>query len=115
MLISDISSVVTDFLYSERPLITSNPRRLDQETFLRTFPTQGASYIAERDLSNLAGILADALGQDSLRESRLAMKKYVLGDLPEGPTAAFVAEAARIAVESEQHAASIVNEFRVKV
>ena len=115
VLISDISSVVTDFLYSERPLITSNPRRLDQETFLRTFPTQGASYIAERDLSNLAGILDDALGQDSLRESRLAMKKYVLGDLPEGPTAAFVAEAARIAVESEQHAASIVNEFRVKV
>ncbi len=114
VLISDISSVVTDFLYSERPLITSNPRRLDRETFLRTFPTQGASYILERDLSNLAAVLDDALGADSLREQRLAMKKYVLGDLPEGPTAAFVAEAARIAVEAEQHAASIVNEFRVK-
>lgn len=115
VLISDISSVVTDFLYSERPLITSNPRRLDRETFLRTFPTQGASYIVERELSNLAAILDDALGDDSLRDQRLAMKKYVLGDLPEGPTAAFVAEAARIADESAQHAASIVNEFRVKV
>ncbi|MGC3953757.1 MAG: CDP-glycerol glycerophosphotransferase family protein [Propionicimonas sp.] len=115
VLISDISSVVTDFLYSERPLITSNPRRLDRETFLRTFPTQGASYIVERDLSNLAMVLADALGGDSLRDQRLAMKKYVLGDLPDGPTAAFVAEAARIAVDAEQHAASIVNEFRVKV
>ncbi|MCA0250814.1 MAG: CDP-glycerol glycerophosphotransferase family protein [Actinobacteria bacterium] len=115
VLISDISSVVTDFLYSERPLITSNPRRLDRETFLRTFPTQGASYIVERDLSNLAALLDDALGDDSLREQRQAMKKYVLGDLPEGPTAAFVAEAARTAAEAEQHAASIVNEFRVKV
>lgn len=115
VLISDISSVVTDFLYSERPLITTNPRRLDSETFLRTFPTQGASYIVERDLSNLAAILDDALGGDSLRDQRLAMKKYVLGDLPEGPTAAFVAEAARIAADAEQHAASIVNEFRVKV
>ena len=114
VLISDISSVVTDFLYSERPLITSNPRRLDRETFLTTFPTQGASYIAERDLSNLGEILADALGADSLREQRLAMKKYVLGDLPEGPTAAFVTEAAQIAAEAEQHATSIVNEFRVK-
>ena len=115
LLISDISSVVTDFLYTERPLVTSNPRRLDRETYLRTFPTQAASYIVERDLSNLPEIISDVLAGDSLREQRLAMKKYVLGDLPQGPTAAFVAEAGRIAAESAEHAASIVNEFRVKV
>ncbi len=115
LLISDISSVVTDFLYTERPLVTSNPRRLDRETYLRTFPTQAASYIVERDLSNLAAIVSDVLAGDSLREQRVAMKKYVLGDLPQGPTAAFVAEAGRIAQESAEHAASIVNEFRVKV
>lgn len=115
LLISDISSVVTDFLYTERPLVTSNPRRLDRETFLRTFPTQGASYIVERDLSNLPAIISDVLAGDSLHEQRLEMKKYVLGDLPQGPTAAFVAEAGRIAEEAAEHAASIVNEFRVKV
>ncbi|MEN0069741.1 MAG: CDP-glycerol glycerophosphotransferase family protein [Propionicimonas sp.] len=114
VLISDISSVVTDFLYTERPLLTSNPRRLDRETYLQTFPTQAASYIVERDLDNLAAVLADALGPDSLRAQRLEMKKYVLGDLPAGPTAAFVAEAGRIAAEAAGHAASIVNEFRVK-
>ncbi len=115
VLISDISSVVTDFLYTERPLITSNPRRLDLETYKRTFPTQGASYILERELTNLDSVLADALGADSMKTERLAMKKYVLGDLPEGPTAAFISEAARIAADAEAHAASIVNEFRVKV
>ncbi|MCA0308478.1 MAG: CDP-glycerol glycerophosphotransferase family protein [Actinobacteria bacterium] len=114
VLISDISSVVTDFLYTERPLVTSNPRELDAETYFNTFPTQRASYILERDLSNLAAILDDALGQDSLRDERLAMKKYVLGDLPAGPVAAFVAEGDRITAEAITHAASIVNEFRVK-
>ncbi len=113
-LISDISSVVTDFLYTERPLITSNPRELDMETYFSTFPTQKASYILERDLSNLDAILADALGPDSLRTDRLAMKKYVLGDLPAGPLAAFVAEGDRITAEAIAHAASITNEFRVK-
>jgi hypothetical protein len=113
-LISDISSVVTDFLFTERPLITSNPRELDLESFYQTFPTQRASYILERDLSNLAPILADALGEDRLRTDRLAMKKYVLGDLPDGPTAAFVAEGDRITADAARHAASIRNEFRVK-
>lgn len=113
-LISDISSVVTDFLYTERPLITSNPRELDLDTYFNTFPTQRASYILERDLQNLDEILGDALGPDSLREDRLAMKKYVLGDLPSGPVAAFVAEGDRITAEAVQHAASIRNEFRVK-
>ena len=114
VLISDISSVVTDFLYTERPLITSNPRELDKATYRNTFPTQGASYILERDLHNLDAILADALGADSLREDRLAMKRYVLGDLPAGPLAAFVAEGDRITAEAAAHAASIRNEFRVK-
>ena len=114
LLISDISSVVTDFLYTERPLITSNPRELDRDTFLRTFPTQAASYILERDLSNLASILTDVLHGDSMHDERVAMKKYVLGDLPNGPTAAFVDEAGRIAADAARHAASIVNEFRVK-
>jgi hypothetical protein len=114
VLISDISSVVTDFLYTERPLVTSNPRELDRDTFFNTFPTQRASYILEKDLSNLAETMADALGADSLRADRLAMKKYVLGDLPHGPIAAFVAEGDRIAAEAIDHAASIRNEFRVK-
>jgi len=113
-LISDISSVVTDYLYTERPLITSNPRELDLATYYNTFPTQRASYILEHDLSNLSQILADALADDSLRADRLKMKKYVLGDLPAGPLAAFVAEGDRITAEAKLHTASIQNEFRVK-
>ena len=113
-LISDISSVVTDFLYTERPLITSNPRQLPRELFFHTFPTQRASYLMERSLENFTEVMDDVLGPDSLREQRLEMKRYVLGDHPNGPTATFVAECDRLTRDAITHAASIRNEFRVK-
>ena len=40
--------------------------------------------------------MADALGGDSLKEARLAVKRHVLGDLPDGPQSAFAANVARI-------------------
>ena len=113
-MISDISSVVTDFLYTERPLVTTNPRELSRELYVHTFPTQRASYIMERSLQNFTEVMTDVLGPDSLRTQRLQVKKYVLGDHPEGPTATFVAEADRLTRAAAEHAASIRNEFRVK-
>ena len=113
-LISDISSVVTDFLYTERPLVTTNPRRLPLELFFQTFPTQQASYILEPGLENVAEVMDDVLGPDSHLEQRLQMKRYVLGQHPDGPTATFIAEADRLTREANKHMASIRNEFRIK-
>lgn len=113
-MISDISSVVTDFLYTERPLVTTNPRRLSRELFFHTFPTQRASYIMERSLENFTAVMDDVVSGDSQRTQRLEIKRWVLGDHPDGPTATFVAEADRLTAEAVAHAASIRNEFRVK-
>lgn len=113
-MISDISSVVTDYLYTERPLVTSNPRRLPRDLFFHTFPTQRASYVLERSLENFTEVMDNALGPDTQREPRLAVKKWVLGDHPEGPTATFVAQSDRLTREASEHAAGIRNEFRVK-
>lgn len=113
-MISDISSVVTDFLYTERPLVTTNPRRLSHDRFFHTFPTQRASYVMERSLENFTQVMDDVLGPDSHHAQRLGMKRWVLGDHPDGPTATFVAEADRLTKEAVAHAASIRNEFRVK-
>ena len=114
LLISDISSVVTDFLYTERPLVTTNPKQLSHELFVHTFPTQRASYLLDGSLDDFTQIMDDALGPDSLHERRMAVKKYVLGDHPNGPTATFVAEADRLTRAAAEHAAGIRNEFRVK-
>lgn len=113
-MISDISSVVTDFLYTERPLVTTNPRRLSHDRFFHTFPTQRASYVMERSLENFTQVMDDITGPDTQKAQRLGMKRWVLGDHPDGPTATFIAEADRLTKEAVEHAASIRNEFRVK-
>ncbi|MFT3969527.1 MAG: CDP-glycerol glycerophosphotransferase family protein [Micropruina sp.] len=113
-LVSDISSVVTDYLFTERPIIITNPRRMDPADFVETFPTQAASYLLDAEFAGFSTIMEDVLTGDSGREARLEMKRYVLGDLPEGPMAAFIAEGERLAIESAAHAASIRNQFRVK-
>lgn len=114
LLLSDISSVVTDFLYTQRPLVTTNPRGLPRDLFDHTFPTQRASYILDATLDDFTAVMDDALGPDSLREQRLAMSHYVLGEHPSGPTATFVQQTDRLVVEAGVHAASIRNEFRLK-
>lgn len=114
-LVSDISSVVTDFLFTERPIVITNPRRMAPDDFVDTFPTQASSYLLDADFAGFAAIMGDILGVDSHREARLAMKRYVLGDLPNGPLAAFIAHGERLAIESAAHAAGIRNQFRVKV
>lgn len=113
LMISDISSVVTDYLYTERPIIVSNPVDLSRDLFLNTFPTQKSSYLLNGDLSNLDEVLKDALGADSLRADRIAQSKYVLGDLPDGPVHAFVTESERVTRDAVAHAATIENRFRI--
>ncbi len=113
VMISDISSVVTDYLYTERPVIVSNPVELNRELFLSTFPTQRSSYLLAGDLSNLDEILRDALGEDSMRSDRIAQGKYVLGDLPEGPLKAFTDATERVTRAALLHASTIENRFRL--
>ena len=96
ILISDISSVATDFLYTERPIITCNPSAMPAEEFVETFPTQAASYLLGPRLEELDAVLAAALGDDPLKPVRIEMKKHVLGDTPDGPQAAFAANVARV-------------------
>jgi hypothetical protein len=96
VLISDISSVATDFLYTERPVITCKMSSQTMEEYVSIFPTQASSYVITPSLDELATVLDQALGEDPLKPARIAMKKHVLGDTPDGPQAAFEAHVARV-------------------
>lgn len=89
VLISDVSSVVTDFLYTERPVIACDPAGLGEDAFWEHYPTLRCAYVLDPSLAKLDDCLAEALGPDPLRQRRLEIKRHVLGDLPEGPLAAF--------------------------
>jgi len=96
VLVSDVSSVISDYLFTERPVIVCDPAGLSAEAFVAAYPSQASSYLLGPDLTGLDEIVTLALGEDPLRESRIAMKRHVLGDPPGGPQAAFAANLERL-------------------
>jgi CDP-glycerol:poly(glycerophosphate) glycerophosphotransferase len=82
-LISDVSSVIPDFLFSEKPFaITSMVSGVGREEFLADFPIARAGYVLSRDLANLGPVLDDLLVNDPAAELRRKVKTYYLGDFP---------------------------------
>jgi hypothetical protein len=79
VLISDISSVITDFLASRKPYAVTNPRDLPDEEFRALFPSSGAAELLGTDLATLPRALEDAGGIDLRRASREALAEYLLG------------------------------------
>jgi hypothetical protein len=111
VLISDISSVVTDFLHTERPIIVSNPLGLGADAFHEMFPTQRASYVVGPDFGAVVSVLEQALGDDPLAGARRELKRHVLGDLPEGPLRAFDQNVDRVCEAAIRDAEQVRNSF----
>jgi hypothetical protein len=89
VLIADVSAVVTDFLYTERPIIVCDINGVGEAEFRELYPSLASAYVLKPDLSNIAEVMDLALGDDPLAPARKAAKTYLLGDLPDGPQAAF--------------------------
>jgi hypothetical protein len=82
-LISDVSSVIPDFLYSEKPfVVTSMDVEMTTEEFLADFPLARAGYVLASDLSNLDVVLKQFLTEDPASQLRRKVKTYYLGDFP---------------------------------
>lgn len=100
MLVTDISSTMADFLYSDRPLAVILPRRAlrDRE---RAFPMLPACYEVAGDLGDIAARLSDALGPDSLKGLRSEMRTYTFGPDDCPADARFIAAIRQLA--GQQH------------
>ena len=96
-LISDVSSVVSDFLQSEKPYAMTS-MRASVEDFRREYPVARGGYVLLGDLSNLDEVLDQLLHTDPLANARLELKRYVLGDFTDGESAeAFAAFVRKLA------------------
>lgn len=84
MIITDVSSVLNDYLYTEKPIIISNPRGMDKEEYHEQFFSSQAAYILKHDMSNLLDIFEQIIQTDSLRDQRGKTKEYSLGNWPQG-------------------------------
>ncbi len=87
LLVSDISSVVADFVASGKPYTVTNVAGMAGHVFRERYPSAEAAYLLGPDLRELPGILAQLQrpGEDELAEARRAMKTYLLG--PDHPDA----------------------------
>ncbi|TDD73213.1 hypothetical protein E1293_32055 [Actinomadura darangshiensis] len=87
LLITDISSVISDYIPSLKPYVVTDPDGMDESLFRAEFPSASAAYLLGPACAELPDILAVAAtpGQDPLAGERRTLRDYLLG--PEHPDA----------------------------
>ncbi|MFI9829438.1 hypothetical protein ACIHIX_17300 [Streptomyces sp. NPDC051913] len=86
LLVSDVSSVVSDFLASGKPYAVANTSGLPEETFREAFPTVRAATVLTPDARGVPGMLEAVRHpeKDELAEARAELKRHLLG--PDEPS-----------------------------
>ncbi len=85
LLVSDVSSVVADFVASLKPYVLTNARNLPDEDFRAAYTTAGGAYLLDRECIRLPEILRSVREphHDPMAPHRSEFKEYVLGaDFP---------------------------------
>jgi CDP-glycerol glycerophosphotransferase (TagB/SpsB family) len=91
-LVSDVSSVVSDYLYTNKPFAITDLRQTDGP-LPETFPIAAAAYLLRKD-ADPKPVLRKMLTADDLADARAKLRAYYLGDFPAQNYAdAFVAAA----------------------
>ncbi|MFG2046827.1 CDP-glycerol glycerophosphotransferase family protein [Micromonospora sp. NPDC048935] len=104
-LVSDVSGVISDYLYSSKPYAVIDMGD-EGDRFTERFPLAASGYVLRRDLSNLDGVLTALLDTDPLAAERWATRRRYLGDFPaESYAEAFLAAARRELAATEAPAA----------
>jgi hypothetical protein len=87
LMITDISSVVADFIASGKPYMVTNVSGMPERLFRERYPSSEAGYLLGEDLAELPAVL-QALehgAEDVLASTRRKLKTYLLG--PDHPDA----------------------------
>jgi len=81
LLISDISSLVSDFIGCGKPYIVTNPNDVPESAFRSANPSAAAAYVLRPDCEGLPEILDQVLlaAPDRLAGARSELREYLLG------------------------------------
>lgn len=88
VLITDVSSVLVDFLTADRPALVTNVTGLIEPEFCERYPSTAWAGILTPDLERLAELLTDALGPDTRAPRRRESRAHLLGGFAD-PVARF--------------------------
>jgi CDP-Glycerol:Poly(glycerophosphate) glycerophosphotransferase len=95
-MISDVSAVASDFLFSGKPFALTNMLGEPADVFASSFPLSKAAYVLDKQATNIDTMLDDLLEKDPIELVRRETRTYYLGDFPEADYAdGFVSVARR--------------------
>lgn len=89
LMVTDISSVMIDFLYSGKPSLVVLPPDFNAAEDTERFPSLEASYQVASSLENLSAQFEKAIGDDPLKIKREKVRLYAFGDYGRPPGEAF--------------------------
>lgn len=93
VLLSDVSSVLSDWLATGRPYVVTNPQDLTVRELHTRFPTtRGGAVLSPGD--DVLALVDEALGSDPLAAGREELARYLLGPRREDPVRDFADEVA---------------------
>jgi len=78
--VSDVSGVLSEALYSRKPLALTNMTRTELDAFCAEFPLARACYIIDGGGSDIEAALDALLGDDPRRADRYRIRAHFLGD-----------------------------------
>ncbi|MFJ3822862.1 hypothetical protein [Streptomyces nodosus] len=109
LLISDVSSVISDYLASEKPYAVANTSGLAEQDFRDAFPTVRAGAVLAPDASGVPALLESVRHpeKDTYAEARRELKLHLLGP-SDPPSAVRFNEAARaLCAAADEHRAGM--------
>jgi hypothetical protein len=109
LLISDVSSVISDFLASEKPYAVANTSGLPAEVFRAAFPTVAAATVLTPDAAGVPSLLETVRHpeKDVLAEARAELKLRLLGPADPPSQERFNAAVQALCAEARNHRARV--------
>ncbi|MDG9719139.1 hypothetical protein [Streptomyces sp. DH24] len=107
LLISDVSSVISDFLASGKPYAVANTSGLDEDAFRAAFPTVAAATVLTPDAAGVPALLETVRRPelDELAEERAALKLRLLGPAEPSSQERFNAAVQALCAQAREHRA----------
>ncbi|MBQ0983401.1 hypothetical protein KBZ10_02385 [Streptomyces sp. F63] len=107
LLISDVSSVVSDYLTSEKPYAVANTSGLSEKEFRAGFPTVRAAAILTPDADGLPELLEAVRNpeKDTLAAARAELKTHLLGPADPPSLVRFNEAAATLCAKADERRA----------
>jgi hypothetical protein len=87
ILVADISSVLSDFIQSQKPYVVPNLTAFDEDRFRVEFPSASAAYLLDPRATRIGSIVDLVQNSDPMAAERRRLKHYLLGpDEPDATT-----------------------------